>query len=150
MVKYACKNASSGCLWSLRCARRFRSVCLERACGKSLTSSRYVGSNPTVRRLTYRRLVRFLSCGTANDGTRFSRAGTSYFISISLSFGKEREAISLSEQCGGAPCLRVDTALSQAAPKDPFRAVTEALKPTAATLRMNDGGIKRIYDGVII
>ena len=130
MVKYACKNASSGCLWSLRCARRFRSVCRKRACGKSLTSSRYA----TVRRLTYRLLVRFLSFGTANDGTRFSRAGTSYFIRISLSFGKEREAFSLSEQCGGAPCLRADTALSQTVPKDPFRAVSEALKPTAAAL----------------
>ena len=105
---------------SQRCTRMFQSVCQKNTCSLSLSSSIFVGSNPTVCNYSISPVVWICPSGRKRWRAR-TRVRENISVQDSLSFGKARSAsVHLAEQCKSKPCLRVDTVLSQTVPKEFF------------------------------
>ena len=123
----------------------FQSVCQKNTCTLSLSSSLFVGSNPTVRCKTYRQWLGFV----LRDAKRTvheivcENVFIQTFVIIRQS---ESASVHLAEQCKSKPCLRVDTVLSQTVPKDFFPHCAGGTQIFSRCFCMNDSGIKRNYD----
>ena len=138
---------------SLRCTRIFQSVCQKNSCSLSLSSSIFVGSNPTVCNYSISPAVWILSFGTPKKrytGVRF-RVRERFYSEIRYHSAKREKPLHISRSNAKAslawepiPCY------PNRCQKNSFRALPEALKLSAAAFAWMIAKINEILIGIII
>ena len=121
----------------------FQSVCQKKSCDMSLSSS--LLTRVQIPPCVERRIARWIGCPSGRNGTRKvtfvceNVLSFYYFQTVVIPQGSKSLRFS-SKQCKSKPCLRVDTVLTQAVPKEIFPHRAGSTQIFSRCFCMNDDG----------